>query len=32
LVSAPVRPRRLGAALGRLHKVLDDLDATVRHG
>jgi predicted acylesterase/phospholipase RssA len=30
LVSAPVRPRRLGAALTRLHAVLDDLDGAVR--
>jgi predicted acylesterase/phospholipase RssA len=30
LLSAPVRPKRLGAALGRLDAVLDDLDAAVR--
>jgi NTE family protein len=30
LVAAPVRPRRLGTALTRLHEVLDDLDAAVR--
>jgi predicted acylesterase/phospholipase RssA len=30
LLKAPVRPRRLGAALARLHGVLDDLDAAVR--
>jgi hypothetical protein len=29
-VSAPARPRRLGAALTRLHGVLDELDAAVR--